>query len=97
MKKILVIEDEAQVLDNIQEILEIEDFDTITAENGCIGVQLAKVEVPDLIICDVMMPELDGYGVLTALRQYSATANIPLIFLTGQMCAREWNWEPMII
>lgn len=84
MTKILVIEDEAQVLDNIQEILEIEDFDTITAENGCIGVQLAKVEAPDLIICDVMMPEMDGYGVLTALRQYSATVNIPLIFLTAK-------------
>lgn len=84
MTKILVIEDEVQVLDNIQEILEIEDFDTITAENGRVGVQLALAEVPDLIICDVMMPELDGYGVLSALRQYSATANIPLIFLTAK-------------
>jgi diguanylate cyclase (GGDEF)-like protein len=84
MAKILVIEDEVQVLDNIQEILELEDFDTITAENGCVGVQLALAQVPDLIICDVMMPELDGYGVLSALRQYSATAAIPLIFLTAK-------------
>lgn len=84
MKKILVIEDEAQVRDNIQEILELEDFQTITAENGLVGIQLIKEQAPDLIICDVMMPELDGYGVLRALRQNVATATIPFIFLTAK-------------
>lgn len=84
MARILVIEDEMQVRDNIQEILELEDFEAITAENGRIGIQMAKAEVPELIICDLMMPELDGYGVLTALRQYSNTATIPLIFLTAK-------------
>lgn len=84
MTKILVIEDEVQVRENIQEILELEDFDILVAENGRIGVQLAKAEIPDLIICDIMMPELDGYGVLTALRQDWATATIPLIFLTAK-------------
>ena len=84
MTKILVIEDEVQVRENIQEILELEDFDTLVAENGRVGVQLALAEVPDLIICDIMMPELDGYGVLTALRSISATATIPLIFLTAK-------------
>ena len=84
MKKILVIEDEEQIRDNIQEILEFEDFETIAAENGLVGIQLAKSCSPDLIICDVMMPELDGYGVLTGLRQNVATATIPFIFLTAK-------------
>ncbi|MBW4647202.1 MAG: EAL domain-containing protein [Kastovskya adunca ATA6-11-RM4] len=84
MTKILVIEDEAEVRDNIQEILELEDFETIVAPNGRIGVTLAKAQVPDLIICDVMMPELDGYGVLKELRQDAITATIPLIFLTAK-------------
>ncbi len=84
MKKILVIEDEEQIQDNLQEILEFEEFETIAAENGLVGIQLAKLCNPDLIICDVMMPELDGYGVLTALRQNVSTATIPLIFLTAK-------------
>ena len=84
MKNILVIEDDDQVRENIAEILELEDFEAITAENGFIGVQLATEKLPDLIICDVMMPELDGYGVLKALRQNPATAAIPFIFLTAK-------------
>ena len=84
MKNILVIEDDDQVRENIAEILELEDFEATTAENGFIGVQLAIEKLPDLIICDVMMPELDGYGVLKALRQNPATAAIPFIFLTAK-------------
>jgi CheY-like chemotaxis protein len=64
MKKILVIEDEEFVRYNILELLEAENFDATGAENGLIGVQMARAIGPDLIICDVMMPELDGYGVL---------------------------------
>lgn len=84
MKKILVIEDEPSVRANILEILELEDYHGIGAENGLIGVLWALEHIPDLIICDVMMPELDGYGVLTTLRQDPLTATIPFIFLTAK-------------
>ncbi|MDZ8186425.1 MAG: response regulator [Nostoc sp. ChiSLP02] len=84
-KKILVIEDESQICSNIQQILSLSDFDAITANNGLEGLQLAKVEKPDLICCDVMMPELDGYAVLTALRQDPVTESIPVIFLTAKV------------
>ncbi len=88
MKKILIIEDETHIRNNIQEILELSDFGTVVAENGLHGLRLAKETLPDLIICDLMMPELDGYGVLTQLRQNHATATIPLIFLTAKS---EWS------
>jgi len=84
MKKILVIEDEPSIRENILELLEIENFEGIGAENGQVGLQLAKTQRPDLILCDVLMPGLDGYGVLQALRQETATAAIPFIFLTGK-------------
>ncbi len=83
MNKILVIEDEEFIRDNLIELPEIEGFQAIGAENGFVGVQLAKESQPDLILCDVMMPELDGYGVLSALREDSATAAIPFMFLTA--------------
>lgn len=83
MKKILVIEDEEFIRDNLIELLEIEGFEAIGAENGFIGLHLAKESQPDLILCDVMMPELDGYGVLSALREDSATTRIPFMFLTA--------------
>lgn len=84
MKKILVIEDEEIVRSNILEILESGEFKAIGAENGRRGVQLACEEIPSLIICDITMPELDGYGVLKLLRQNSATEMIPFIFLTAR-------------
>ena len=84
MKTILVIEDEEFVRENILELLDAEGFQAFGAENGKIGFELAKVKVPDLILCDVMMPGLDGYGVLTALRQDSVLASIPFIFLTAK-------------
>ncbi|MBN3926895.1 response regulator [Nostoc sp. NMS4] len=84
-KKILVIEDEIQICANIQQILSFSDFNTITANNGLEGLQLAKTEKPDLICCDVMMPGLDGYSVLTALRQDPLTESIPVIFLTAKV------------
>jgi anti-anti-sigma factor len=82
--KILVIEDEPAVRDNIQEILKLEDYDVITASNGKVGLELARTHLPALIVCDVMMPELDGYGVLIGLRQDPTTIAIPLIFLTAK-------------
>ena len=84
MSKILVIEDEELVRENISDLLIAEGFDTINAPNGTIGVELAKKQKPDLIICDVMMPDIDGYGVLNILRQSLETATIPFIFLTAK-------------
>lgn len=83
MATILVIEDDANLCSSIAEILTDEGFDTLQAENGLVGVELAKKHHPDLIICDIMMPKLDGYGVLLELRGNAATALIPFIFLTA--------------
>lgn len=83
-KKILIIEDNAEVRDNVAEILELSNYDVLTAENGKTGVQIASKEHPDLIICDVMMPELDGFGVLHILSKNPKTASIPFIFLTAK-------------
>lgn len=84
MKKILVIEDEYSVRDILLDILTAEDFNAIGAENGRIGLQLAKEQVPQLIICDIMMPELDGRDVLVELRKDPKTATIPFIFLSAK-------------
>ncbi|HIK10552.1 MAG TPA: EAL domain-containing protein [Oscillatoriaceae cyanobacterium M33_DOE_052] len=91
MQKILVIEDETSVRENIIELLFAEEFEVICAENGRQGVRRATAEVPDLIICDVMMPELDGFGVLTELRQNPATSRIPFIFLTAKADRADWR------
>ena len=91
MPKILIIEDEEGVRENILDLLEAEDFETIAAANGRIGVNLAISEVPDLILCDMMMPEIDGYGVLRALRQDPSTATIPFIFLTAKSAKSDFR------
>mgnify|MGYP000663002213 CR=1 FL=1 len=83
MKKILVIEDNLEVRENLCEILELADYDVISAENGKIGVGKAKSELPDIILCDVMMPELDGFGVMKILNNTPKVNDIPLIFLTA--------------
>jgi len=84
MKKILVIEDEPEMRRNLTTILRLEKFQPLPAGNGRVGVQVAKKEKPDLILCDVMMPELDGYGVIAALRADPETVTIPFIFLTAK-------------
>lgn len=84
MKKILVIEDEAQMRRNLVTILRLERFEPLAAENGEIGLEIARREKPDLILCDVMMPELDGYGVLKELHNDPVAMNIPFIFLTAK-------------
>src|SRR5580765_6737329 len=84
MKSVLVIDDNADIRDNTAEILELAGYKTFTAENGKKGVELALKEKPDIIICDIMMPELDGYGVLHLLRKNPETQNIPFIFLTAK-------------
>ncbi len=84
MTKILVIEDQESVRLNLVEMLEAEDYDVVGAQNGMIGALWALDHLPDLIICDVMMPELDGYGVIATLRHDPATTTIPFIFLTAK-------------
>lgn len=84
LTKILVIEDEETVRANLLEILESQNFSTIEATNGEEGIRKASEEIPDLIICDIMMPDMDGYSVLTELQQNSVTAVIPFIFLTAK-------------
>jgi diguanylate cyclase (GGDEF)-like protein len=91
MKKILVIEDEDSVRENILELLDAEGFEAISAENGRLGVDLAKTMVPDLILCDVMMPELDGFGVLAALRQEPVMESTPFIFLTAKAAKTDFR------
>ena len=84
MKKILVIEDEPEMRRNITALLRYYDFEPIAAENGRQGVEAARREKPDLILCDVMMPELDGHGVIQALQADASLARIPFIFLTAK-------------
>lgn len=84
MKTLLIIEDNKEVRENTAEILELSNYKVLVAENGKIGVEIAKKETPDLIICDVMMPELDGFGVLHVLSKNPNTASIPFIFLTAK-------------
>lgn len=81
--KILVIEDDTVTRNLYLKGLEAKGFDTIGAENGLAGIQQAQMRIPDLVICDITMPDMDGYGVLTTLRQDPVTAIIPFIFLTG--------------
>ena len=84
MTKILVIEDDRLTRDIILNLLLLREISAIAAADGRAGLQLAKEIIPDLILCDVRMPELSGYDVLAALRQDSTTATIPLIFLTAE-------------
>ena len=84
MNKIVLIEDNTEMRENIKEILELADYEVFDAENGKLGVLLIKQELPDLILCDIMMPELDGYGVLYMVSKNIKTASIPFIFLTAK-------------
>ena len=83
-KKILVVEDHHDVRENLAEILELAGYEVLTAPEGRTGVALAREHLPDLIVCDIMMPELDGYGVLYLLGKQADTAAIPFIFLTAK-------------
>lgn len=85
MNKILLIEDNVEVRENTAEILELSGYQVTTANNGKEGLAQLKDEHPDLIICDIMMPELDGYGVLHIISKNPATAHIPFIFLTAKV------------
>ena len=84
MKSILVIEDNKDIRENTAEILDLAGYKTFTAENGKKGVDIAIKEKPDVIVCDIMMPELDGYGVLHLVRKNENTQTTPFIFLTAK-------------
>ncbi|MDO3642216.1 response regulator [Mucilaginibacter sp. L3T2-6] len=83
-KKVLIIEDNTDIRENVVEILDLAGYEVFDADNGKTGVELAQKHLPDIILCDIMMPELDGYGVLYMLNKNAATAVIPFIFLTAK-------------
>ena len=83
-KKILIIEDQAPMRRNIGLMLQMEGYEVVSAENGRIGIEMARKEKPDLILCDVMMPEMDGYGVVQSLRADDAFSTTPFVFLTAK-------------
>ncbi len=84
MKRALIIEDDALIRENLIELLSEEGFEAIGAENGQLGLDLALNDPPSIVLCDVRMPELDGFGVLQALRQNPLTKNLPFIFLSAK-------------
>ncbi|MEW7289992.1 response regulator [Aquimarina sp. 2304DJ70-9] len=84
MKTVLLIEDDVALRENTAELLELSDYRVITSPNGKTGITKAKEEKPDIIICDIMMPEVDGYGVLEALSYDKVTSQIPFIFLSAK-------------
>ena len=83
MTKILIIEDELPIRENIAELLEAEDFEVFSTSNGILGILWAKENAPDLVICDVMMPEISGHEVLEEMREIPETSLTPFIFLTA--------------
>lgn len=83
MKRILIIEDNPEIRENTEELLTLANYQVFSADNGKKGVEIAIREKPDIIICDIMMPELDGYGVLHVLSKRDDTSAIPFIFLTA--------------
>ena len=91
MTKILVIEDDLAIKDNIIDILKEESFQAIDAANGSIGLKLAQEYLPDLILCDVKMPDINGYEVLKTLKSNHATSWIPFIFLTSKTNRLAWR------
>lgn len=84
MRTILIIEDDLALRENTAELLELENYEVLSAPNGQVGIMIAKRNIPDLILCDIMMPEVDGYGVLDAISKDPKTRHIPFIFLSAK-------------
>lgn len=89
MTKVLIIEDEGPIRENLRRILTLEGFAVLEAADGVAGLALARSALPDIILCDVMMPGLDGHGVLDGLRAQPETAGIPLIFVSASADAAD--------
>ena len=92
MKRILVIEDEADLRANVARCLKAEGYEVLAAGNGAAGVETALAPMPDLIVCDITMPEMDGFGVLFSLRENVTTSQIPFIFLTASTRTYDRQW-----
>ena len=84
MKRILLIEDNHSLREEILNVLELEGFEVRTAENGRVGLERLKDEIPDIVLCDLMMPDMDGYETLQAIRSNPATSTLPVILLTAR-------------
>lgn len=89
MSTILIIEDETSLREELLFMLKMEGFEVFGAENGVVGVEMAQQHKPDLILCDIMMPELDGLGVLQALRANVDTQNIPIVFISARTLKKD--------
>ncbi len=83
MIKIALIEDNQDIRENLEELLEMHDYRVVVAENGSIGIDVIEKEMPDVVLCDVAMPQMDGYEVLEFIRTHPKTKNIPFIFITA--------------
>ncbi len=84
MKRILLIEDNHSLREEILNVLELEGFETVTAENGRVGLERLKESIPDVVLCDLMMPDMDGYETLQAIRSNPVTHTLPVILLTAR-------------
>jgi CheY-like chemotaxis protein len=89
MPRILIIEDDLPIRENVAEILELAGFETITSQNGREGLARARNDQPDLVLCDIMMPEMDGVEVLALLKRDKSTNNLPLVFMSAKSEMKE--------
>jgi len=89
--KILIVEDEKNIRENIHEILEIKGFEVFEAKDGMEGVEAFMTERPDFVLCDIMMPRLDGYGFLATIKQLPKTEQVPVVFLSAKAEKDEYD------
>jgi len=89
MIKVLLIEDNLEIRENISEILELEGYEVEVAQNGVVGIRMAKETLPDIVLCDIMMPEADGWEVIKQLKDDKKTSGIPFVFITASVEKKE--------
>ena len=92
MAKVLLAEDDSTMVSLLKTLLNLEGYEVLAAENGAAGVEIALDRMPDLIVCDITMPEMDGFGVLFSLRENVTTSKIPFIFLTASTRTYDRQW-----
>jgi len=91
MKTILIIEDQWDIRENVAELLELTGYKVLMSDGGAVGIKTAREHLPDLILCDIAMPEIDGFEVLKKLKSHTSTACIPFIFLTARSEKNDMN------
>lgn len=96
-KTLLLVDDEKDILDSLSSFLKRNSYNVLTADNGQDGLRLAKTEKPDLIILDLVLPDIDGSDVAVELLKHPITSQIPIIFLTGVMTKSEQERYGQII